>query len=155
MAYFFAYGDRMSTSTMQRHAPHARLVGPGILAGYRLAFNVRSRSWGGGAANALTDPHGTLWGVLWEVDETDLAALDSYRGDDETLRHDIDVDVQGPEGTVQARTFAVTSHEAFIRPTERYVDMLKANAAGQGLPEEALASIDRASQGARGPAPTI
>jgi len=155
MAYFFAYGDRMSTTTMQRHAPHARLVGPANLAGYRLAFNVRSRSWGGGAANALADPRGTLWGVLWEVDETDLAGLDSYRGDDETLRHDLDVDIQGPEGTVGARSFAVTSHEAFIRPTERYVEMLKANATSQGLPEEAVAAIDRASQGLQGPAPTI
>lgn len=155
MAHFFAYGDRMSTTTMQRHAPHARLVGPAILAGYRLAFNVRSGSWGGGAANAVADPHGTLWGVLWEVDEADLTELDSYRGDDETQRHDLDVDVQGPEGTVSARTFAVTSHESFIRPTERYLDMLKANAAGQGLPEEALASIERASQGWQGPVPTI
>ncbi len=56
MAYFFAYGDRMNTEKMQAGSPSARVVGPGRLDGYRLAFNVVSRSWGGGAANAVPDP---------------------------------------------------------------------------------------------------
>ena len=46
----------MNTEKMQAGSPSARFVGAGRLDGYRLAFNVVSRSWGGGAANAVADP---------------------------------------------------------------------------------------------------
>src|SRR4029077_5202970 len=56
MAFYFAYGDRMNAEKMAGSIPGARLVGPGRLDGYRLAFNGNSRTWGGGAANARPPP---------------------------------------------------------------------------------------------------
>jgi hypothetical protein len=56
---------------------------------------------------------------------------------------------------VQARTFAVESHESFVRPTDRYFDMLRATAMNQGLPEDALAAIDQAREAPQAPAPHI
>jgi hypothetical protein len=66
MPYFFTYGDRMSSERMAQFAPGATLVGAARLTGYRLAFNVASRAWGGGAANAVPDPRGSMWGVLYQ-----------------------------------------------------------------------------------------
>src|SRR5512132_3083970 len=140
MAFFFAYGDRMNEEKMIGEKPNARLVGPARLDGYRLAFNVISRAWGGGAANAVHDPRGSLWGVLWDLDEADLDDLKPInRGGAPEKDRVLTVDVHGPEGVVQARTFAVESGEAFVRPTDRYFDMLRATAVIQGLPDEALA----------------
>jgi len=65
------------------------------------------------------------------------------------------LEVNGPDGVVQARTFAVVSHATFVRPTERYIDMLRATAEAHGLPPEALSDLDRAVLGPQGPAPTI
>jgi hypothetical protein len=156
MAFFFAYGDRMNEEKMTGEKPDARLVGPGRLDGYRLAFNVISRAWGGGAANAVPDPRGRLWGILWELEEGDLQGLEPInRGGMPNEDRVLDVDVEGPAGTVRARTFAVESREAFVRPTERYFDMLRATAVMQGMPQEALDAMDRARETPAAPAPHI
>jgi gamma-glutamylcyclotransferase len=154
MTYFFAYGDRMSPERMHEFVSGAKVVGPARLPGYRLEFNVMSRSWGGGAANAVLDPGGSLWGVLWDIGDENPAELDSSRGDDLTHRP-IEVTVEGPEGPVAAQTMAIWSGEKFVRPTERYVAMLRAIAQEQGLPAGALEAIDAAAQGQHGPAPSI
>jgi len=144
MAFFFAYGDRMNEEKMIGEKPQARLVGPGRVDGYRLAFNVISRSWGGGAANAVHDPRGSLWGILWELDEEDLEGLQPInRGGGPDEDRILEVEVHAPHGFVTARTFAVDSNEAFVRPTQRYFDMLRANALALGMPDEAIAELDR------------
>jgi hypothetical protein len=156
MAFFFAYGDRMNEEKMIGEKPNARLVGPARLDGYRLAFNVISRAWGGGAANAVHDPRGSLWGILWELQDGDLQDLEPInRGGIQAEDRILDVEVNGPDGVVQARTFAVESHESFVRPTDRYFDMLRATAVIQGLPEDALAAIDQAREAPQAPAPHI
>jgi hypothetical protein len=156
MAFFFAYGDRMNEEKMLGEKPNARLVGPGRSDGYRLAFNVISRAWGGGAANAVPDPRGSLWGILWELDESDLEGLEPInRGGGPNEDRVLNVDVEGPDGVVRARTFAVESREAFVRPTDRYFDMLRATASMQGMPSEALAALDQARETPQAPAPHI
>jgi hypothetical protein len=155
MSYFFAYGARMNTETMRNDVPDAVPIGPARLDGYRLVFNVPSRSWGGGAANAAPAPGGHLWGVLWDVGDTDVKAFDSFRGD-ERMQYVLEADVQGPEGPVTATTFAIDSPERFVAPTDRYLAMLRAVAQDHGLPDEALAEIDTAASGrTRGQTPSI
>ncbi|MGH2634707.1 MAG: gamma-glutamylcyclotransferase family protein [Actinomycetota bacterium] len=155
MAYFFAYGARMNPRTMQNDTPDPVQIGPARLDGYRLAFNVPSRSWGGGAANAVPTLGGHLWGILWEVGEGDMKAFNSFRGD-ERMEHVLEVEVQGPDGPVKATTFAVDSPEQFVAPSDRYLAMLRAVARDQQLPEEALADLDAAAErGSRGPTPSI
>lgn len=155
MAYFFAYGDRMSPDRMAEFVPDAKVVGPARLPGYRLAMNVSSRTWGGGAANAVPDSAGSMWGVLWDLGEEATTDLDSFRGDDETAHGLLDVTVEGPDGPVVARTLCVTTGERFVRPTERYVAMLRANAERQGLPAEAIEAIEAAAEGLHGQTPSI
>jgi len=162
MAYFFAYGDRMSPERMAESVPGATVVGPARLRGYRLVFNVMSRTWGGGAANAALDPAGSMWGVLWDIADASPTGLDTTREDettdgpvDETPHGLIDVTVEGPDGTVTGQTLAIWSGERFVRPTERYVAMLRANAERQGLPPEALEEIESAAEGLYGQAPSI
>jgi hypothetical protein len=157
MAYYFAYGDRMNTERMTEDAPSATLVGPGRLEGFRLVFNVISRSWGGGAANAIPDPRSALWGVLWDVDDDELQRLAPINtaSFSDVANHATEVAVAGPSGPVSARTFWIESHEAFVRPNDRYFDMLHATAEVQGLPPEALNELERARMGQQAPAPRI
>jgi hypothetical protein len=142
---------------MATDLPGAACVGPGRLDGFRIAFNVISRAWGGGAANAVPDRRSNLWGVLWIVDDQQLEILAPLNTADAggDADHALDVTIAGPDGPVTARTFFVESHEAFVRPTDRYFDMLRANAVAQGLPEEALEALDQARIGPQSPAPRI
>jgi gamma-glutamylcyclotransferase len=154
VTYFFAYGERMNAEKMRADAPGAIAVGPARLDGYRLAFNVTSRSWGGGAANAVADPRGRLWGVLWKLDDEAFRSIDSFRGE-EPSRLVLDVVVEGPDGEAAARTYAVDAPERFVQPEDRYVAMLLAVASDQGLPQEAIDAIETARLGPRGSAPSI
>jgi hypothetical protein len=145
----------MGADHMGKDTPGATPIGPGRLDGYRLTFNVRSRAWGGGAANAVPALGGHLWGVLWEIGDGDMEAFDTFQGD-EGMQHVLDVEVHGPDGPVTARTFAIDSPERFVAPTDRYVAMLRSVASAQGLPEEALLEIDAAAAGRpRGSTPSI
>jgi hypothetical protein len=145
----------MSPENMSGDMPGAKLIGPARIDGYRLVFNVPNRSWGGGAANAVPALGGHLWGILWEIGDGDLETFNSFRGD-ESMRHVLEVEAEGPEGPVKATTLAVDSPERFVAPTERYVAMLRAVAEAQGLPKEALQEIDAAAKGGtRGPTPSI
>ena len=155
MPHFFAYGDRMSEEKMHADLPEATLVGAAHVDGYRLVFNVMSRSWGGGAANATFDPGSRLWGVLWEVGDDDLARLDSFRGPSDTPHRVVDVLAHGPTGSVQAQTFVVDSRSGYVRPTDRYLQMLRSVAAKHDLPFEALDAIEKADQQPHGPTPSI
>ena len=155
MAIYFAYGARMSTSEMMKVSAQARALGPGSLEGYCLEFNVRSREFGGGAANAIPDPEGRVWGVLWDVPDDQLDALGSYRGDHPSASHAIDVQVEGPDGPVSARTMTVDSQAGFVRPTEAYMRTLHAAISAHGLPPEAAQALDRADQLPNPPTPTI
>jgi gamma-glutamylcyclotransferase (GGCT)/AIG2-like uncharacterized protein YtfP len=155
MPFFFAYGDRMSVDKMHADVPEARLVGTAFVNGYRLVFNVMSRSWGGGAANAVFDPGSRLWGVVWEVGDGDFDRLDSLRGPGGTQHRTVDVLANADEGPLQASTFVVDSNVAYVRPTDRYLQMLRSVTAQRELPFEALDAIERADQHPHGPAPTI
>ena len=155
MTHYFAYGALMGTSSMYEACPEARKVGPARLDGYRIEFNVASRQWAGGAVNAMPDPEGTIWGVLWEIPDEDFARFDTFQGSDASLDVRVDVQVEGPEGTVGARTFRVDSHSAYIRPTEAYMRHLQKAISTQALPQEAEDLLLRADRFPNTAAPTI
>ena len=155
MPYYFAYGALMGTSSMYEACPEARKVGPAHLGGFRMEFNVASRQWRGGAVNAIPDPEGTIWGVLWEIPDEAFERFDTFEGADPTLDMREDVEVEGPEGPVRARTFRVASHSAYIRPTEAYLRHLQKAISTQGLPQEAEELLQRADRFPNTPTPTI
>jgi gamma-glutamylcyclotransferase (GGCT)/AIG2-like uncharacterized protein YtfP len=155
MPNYFAYGALMGTSSMYEACPEARKIGPARLRGYRIEFNVASRQWAGGAVNAVPDPEGTIWGVLWEIPEEDFARFDTFQGSDASLDVREDVEVDGPDGPVPARTFRVASHSAYVRPTEAYMRHLQKAISTQGLPKEAEDLLMRADRFPNTPAPTI
>jgi hypothetical protein len=92
--------------------------------------------------------------VLWDLGEADPTRLDTSRDADEPPQP-LNVTVDGPDGPVEAQTMAIFSGERFVRPSERYVAMLRAQAEEHGLPKEALDAIDEAAEGLYGQAPTI
>ena len=77
---YFAYGANMDVRHMKGRVPDARVVGPGRLDGFRMAFDVYSTEWEGGAANLQTDQERHVWGVLWEVPESEAGGLDAFQG---------------------------------------------------------------------------
>jgi gamma-glutamylcyclotransferase len=148
---YFAYGANMDATHMARRVPGARLVGPGRLEGFRLAFSVYSTEWEGGAANLELDESAHTWGVIWDVPGDQVKGLDAYQGHPTFFRRE-DVSVEGPDGREIAWTYRVAHQNAYIRPTDSYLHLVRSAIRVHGLPPEALDLLDEA---ARPPRPSI
>ncbi len=144
---YFAYGSNLDPEQMRERCPGHRVVGLAVLHDQRMAFPRFSQRWGGGVAG-LVPAHGEqVYGVVHDLTETDLAALDrceGYRGpgdqhndcDRELLTVEI---VRPDDGSVPRRVRAC----AYIArpsnpqpPSRRYLEAILRGARHHRLPEE-------------------
>ena len=137
----------MDSEEIGRRCPRYRLMGVAALADHRLGFPLYSTEWGCGVAG-LGHAHGErVWGILCELDEGDLAALDEAQGrrgpgDQHNLsdREPVTVELVEPaDGSVPRRIrawayYARSSNPS--SPSRRYLDVLVSGARQRGLPEE-------------------
>lgn len=70
--YMFAYGANTNINNMHERCPGARLLARTWIDGY--AFRWR------GTADIEIDPDSYVIGMLWAIDDSDLAMLDRFEG---------------------------------------------------------------------------
>ena len=78
--HYFAYGSNMSLAQMRERCPESTAVGTGWLADHALVFPRYSTRRQSGAASIWPRPGATVWGVIYETTEADLARLDVFEG---------------------------------------------------------------------------
>jgi len=123
----------MDPVQMRERAPGARALGAARLGGWRLTFTRDSPAWGGGVGHIEPATGDEVWGVLWEVTDQHLRALDDYEGvaggayvrDGVTVSYD-DRDVES--------IVYIAVPRGFKQPSKRYVDALVRGAIAHGLP---------------------
>ena len=69
---YFAYGMNTNLTSMSSRCPNADVLGSAVLFGYRFVFRHH--------ADVELDNESDTQGVLWEIDDNDLANLDSFEG---------------------------------------------------------------------------
>ena len=75
--YYIAYGSNLNIRQMRMRCPHARVIGTAVIKDYGLLFKG-SRT---GAYLTIEPKEGSEVPVaVWEVTESDEAALDRYEG---------------------------------------------------------------------------
>ncbi|HPM77937.1 MAG TPA: gamma-glutamylcyclotransferase [bacterium] len=77
---YFAYGSNMNWEQMRQRCASARQVCVALLPDHCLAFTRYSSRRGCGVADAVPAAGEAVWGVVYELDEMDLAALDRHEG---------------------------------------------------------------------------
>lgn len=77
---YFAYGNNMSSSAMEKLGEHYEVMGPACLPDYRLAFTRYSLTWKAGVADIIQKPFFCVWGVLYRVSSSALAKIDEKEG---------------------------------------------------------------------------
>jgi hypothetical protein len=145
MRRYFAYGANIDPGRMTARVRGARPLGPGILDDFQLEFTIRDREWGGGVANIRPEAGARVWGMLWQGSDKALAVLETYRGDESSLRREV-VTVQGVDGPVEAFTFRVHQIANFVRPTALYMSHLRRAMKLQGFPNEAFEALIQAER---------
>ena len=146
--WYFAYGSNMQSATLRgrRGIVYRRAVA-GELRGWRLVVDKpplfgTSESF----ANIVRDRSASVWGVLFDIDDADLAHIDLTEGVLIGNYQRIAVDVIAEDGrAVGAHTLTSERRDASLRPSTRYMELLIAGAVEHRLPAsyvEMLQSIE-------------
>ena len=149
---YFAYGSNLDPEQMRQRCPGHRVVGLAELRDHRLTFPLTSHDWGGGVAG-LAVAHGeSVWGVVHELTEADLASLDRYEhfvgpGDQHNLydRETVSVQlVRADDGSFprRLRVWTYVARQANPSPpSRRYLDAIIEGARHHRLPDDYVARL--------------
>lgn len=77
---YFAYGSNMDNcEIVTALGSKPKTVGTGKLTGYRLAYNKKSSKNGTGKANIYPGNNVSVYGVVYEVTETQMKLIDKKK----------------------------------------------------------------------------
>jgi gamma-glutamylcyclotransferase len=133
---YFAYGSNMAANVIARLCPQHRFLGPARLEDYRLAFTRRSVRTGSGVADIVHAPGQRVWGVLYEISDDELAAIDRKEGYGWAYtRVTLPVRLEANDAEHHAAVYTVLSKEsAEIPPSRQYLGQIASAARERGLP---------------------
>jgi gamma-glutamylcyclotransferase len=140
---YFAYASNMDPDTFRRRCPAAKAIGPARLPGYRLAFTRYSRQRRGGSADVVVDDASAVWGVLHEVGDACLAAMDRVEGVPAAYRREW-VEVIAGEKPRQAITYVANKTGEF-RPNKSYLKVILRGAKAHRLPADYTQMLEEIS----------
>ena len=119
---------------------------------HKLSFPLTSHDWGGGVAGIAVSHGANVWGVVYELSETDVAALDRYEGfvaeaspnnlyDREQMWVEL---TRADDGSIPRRVRAaiyLPRQANPARPSQRYLDAILTGARHHHLPDEYIAKL--------------
>jgi len=144
---YLAYGSNMLTERLQARCPSATPRGIARVDNYVLSFSKKSRD-GSGKATLLPKTGEVAFGVIFDLNETELVKLDTAEGAgqgydriDSFSAHD-----EMSEGIVQVVTYLsdAASLESTLKPYDWYLCLVIVGARQHNLPQgyvDAIQSI--------------
>jgi len=154
---YFAYASNMAPDVITRLCPRHKYLGVAHLADHRLAFTRKSIRTRTGVADIVGAAGEMVWGVLYRIDDNELAAIDLKEGHDWAYQRVV-LPVQLEGGAERAAvTYTVRSKEPVqVPPSRQYRDLVIAAARERGLPGsyiEQIEAITVADNLVQGPVP--
>ena len=128
MVLYFAYGSNLDEAQMGHRCNAPSNKGVVLLKGYRFVFSgVSPLREHMGVASIRKSPEGMCRGLLWEISETDLKALDEREGHPLRYQRKI-VQVQNEQGVSQDAWLYFKEDEVPLNPPcdAYYEQVLKA-----------------------------
>lgn len=139
---YFAYGSNMERVGFKRRCPRGKFVSAAKLRDHDITFTQSSTMWGGGAADLKPTPGRVVEGVLWEVGEQDLKALDQYEGvPNDYLRKTVTVERKDGQ-LCEAFAYLVARPGGYRPPSKRYIRLLVQGAEEHGLSDEYVMRLE-------------
>jgi hypothetical protein len=147
---YFAFGSNMDPAQMTARCPSHKVLGRAFLPDHELCFPRRSPKRDCGTAGLSRAKGGGVWGVLYALDEADLAKLHQAEGYSPDRgagqnRHDyieIAIRLEGPKGEeVSAFTYLARPDGSGAAPSPDYVRHLIKGAEHHRLPGAYVAKL--------------
>jgi gamma-glutamylcyclotransferase (GGCT)/AIG2-like uncharacterized protein YtfP len=149
MPKYFAYGSNMSHEQMGDRCPSHEFICIAQLPDHRLAFTRYSRKRACGVADFVPAPGESVWGAVFELSDSELAALDLHEGvhakPPAYVRCSVQV-VAANGRALDAITYEVANKSPTpYAPSVEYLGLIAAGARKWGLPQvyqEVLAKVE-------------
>lgn len=139
--YYFAYGSNMNWQQMQRRCPSSRFVCVARLADYRFGITRHSRLRDCGTANIYPARGEEVWGIIYEVSDTNLTLLDSF--EDGYRREILSFhSVQNGKQPLDALVYVADIEQNVPRPNAEYRRLIVEGAKHWKLPASYLALLE-------------
>ena len=139
---YFAYGSNLDLLQMKNRCPSSELISKGMLPDYRLTFNKYSGGWDGGVADVIQHLGSEVWGLVFEISDSDLERLDNYEGyykDKISLYERWKAVIDTPNGQVDdVWVYTVVEKDKFVQPTLEYLQIIKDAAVRWDFPKDYL-----------------
>lgn len=132
MPLYFAYGSNMSTPRLERRIGCVRVLGRARLDGYRHRFSKHGND---GTAKGNVEPSsGTaVWGVLYALDDDQLARLELFESGYRRVRFEVELD-RGER--LDAHSFEALAAVRGLVPTDAYLAHYRAGMREHQLPAD-------------------
>jgi gamma-glutamylcyclotransferase len=129
----------MNWLQMQRRCPSARFVSLGRLIGYQFGITRHSRLRNCGTANVFQSPGQEVWGVVYDVEESDLELLDGF---EDGYRREILMVQDESEQALAALVYVAELETNVPSPNAEYKRLMIEGAKHWGIPQLYLAVLE-------------
>ena len=132
---YFSYGSNMAPAGMEERCAAPSVLGVATVPAHR--FRIAKR----GYATMVPDPGSMVYGLLWSLNDEDLAALDQYEGVPAGHYTRTTIPVQFRGKPLEAQVY-LAADPAPGRPRPGYLAMVVQAARDLGLPPEYIAVLE-------------
>lgn len=147
MFLYFAYGSNMSRRQMRARCPEHECLGIAVLKDHALCFPRNSPVRNCGVAGLMEQLRAEVWGVVYRLNENDLAKLDKREGyAPEKSSHDNrynrqTIHVMMGSRALDCLTYFARHEPGLHVPNDSYLALIIEGAEENGLPEEYVSRL--------------
>jgi len=133
---YFAYGSNLSKDQMRERVGDWKKAEKASLQKWKLIFNVKSSTWGGGAANVKKtgNPNDVVWGVIYSMTQEQLDVLTSKYEKISPQFKKVECDNQKRFAWV----YIFSPNKPSLKPADEYLDTIKTGLREHGYPEDII-----------------
>ncbi len=147
MFLYFAYGSNMWRRQMAERCPEHELIGKALLPDHALCFPRSSPVRNCGVAGIVARPGAEVWGVVYRLNDRDLAALDRREGYDAAKPFHVNrynrmtIRVLRDGAALDCVTYLAREEPGRHVPGLAYMQAIIEGAVENGLPEDYVAAL--------------
>ena len=143
---YFAYNARISPDQMKETAPKAEFKFIAHLPEWGLDFPIADETWGGALPAVKPEPGSTVWGAVYELTKTDLAAVDALEAGEQRASQTVEaMDRTGKRHQVLVHLLdgaATTNGNGTGRPSSEYLRLMVSGSRHWSLPVGWIAGLE-------------
>ncbi len=118
--YYCAYGSNLNLDNMARMCPHSKPYKTGYIDGYKLVFRGDDE----GYLNIVESKGSTVPVLMWDIDERDIDALNTYESFPE-LYDIVDIEVVSDGIIYNCYVYEMRETFQYKEPTEEYIELCR------------------------------